>query len=88
VGITDAETSLDGRTVAVRTNDAVFFVPTASLVAGRMTEATTFSLRRLGEPKGEGVALGTNGEVFLIGEGGGGRQATGTFARLTCMATP
>ncbi len=85
--ITDAEASADGRTVAVRSNDALFLLPTAALVAGRLSEASVFSLRPLGEPQGEGVALGDVGDVFLVGEGGG-RRGTGTFARLSCMAAP
>lgn len=83
--VTDAESSSDGRTMAVRTNDTLFVVPTASLLAGRLSDAAVFSLRQLREPQGEGVALGSMGEVFLVGEGGG-RRATGTFAALSCMA--
>ena len=85
--ITDAETSADGRTVAVRTNEALFLVPTTALIAGQLSAAAIFPLHRLGEPQGEGVALGANGDVFLVGEGGG-RRASGTFARLTCIAAP
>jgi hypothetical protein len=83
--ITDAETSADGSMVVVRNNDTLFLVPTDALLAGRLSETVTFSLRRLGEPQGEGVAIGTDGDVFLIGEGRR-RGALGTFARLTCMA--
>jgi hypothetical protein len=83
--VTDAETSADGRTVAVRTNDALFLVPAGALLVGRLSEAVAVSLRQLGEPQGEGVALGPDGDVFLIGEGGG-RGASGTFARLACVA--
>ncbi len=82
--ITDAESSADGTRVAVRTNDTLFIVPTSSLIAGRMSDATVFSLRALGEPQGEGVALGTGNQVFVVGEGGGGRRTNGTFAMLSC----
>lgn len=82
--ITDAESSADGSRVAVRTNDALFILPTHSLLAGRMADATVFSLRALGEPQGEGVAIGSGAQVFLVGEGGGGRRTDGTFIRLSC----
>ncbi|MEQ1760985.1 MAG: hypothetical protein ABL986_21985 [Vicinamibacterales bacterium] len=81
--VTDAESSADGRTVAVRTNDTLFVLPTTALLAGRLAEASIYSLRQLGEPKGEGVAPAVDGEVFVLGEGGG-RRATGTFAALKC----
>lgn len=82
--ITDAETSADGRTVAVRTNDTLFLIPTDALLAGQLSGASVFSLRQLGEPQGEGVALGIDGDVYLAGEGGR-RRVPGTFARLRCM---
>ncbi len=82
--VTDAESTADGRRVAVRTNDELFVLPTVALLAGRWAEATRFSVQRLGEPQGEGVALGVAGDVFLLGEGG--RRSAGTFARLTCAS--
>jgi hypothetical protein len=84
--ITDAESSEDGRTVAVRSNDTLFIVPATSLLAGRLADAAVFSLRHLGEPQGEGVALGPDGEVFVTGEGGP-KRGVGGFARLSCVAS-
>jgi hypothetical protein len=81
--ITDAETSPDGRTVAVRSNDALFLLPTDALLRGQLDTAAVFSLRHLGEPQGEGVALASSDDVFLVGEGAK-RRATGTFARVSC----
>jgi len=82
--ITDAETSPDGTTVAIRTNEALFLVATDVLTDGRLTGMRSFPLRVLREPQGEGVAIGQSGDVFLAGESGGGRRRDGTFARLSC----
>lgn len=84
--ITDAETSADGRTVYVRSNDALFVVPVSSLLEGRLEDGSAFSLRRVGEPQGEGVAPAANGDVYLAGEGGS-RRGVGTFARVNCALT-
>lgn len=81
--VTDAESSSDGRTVAIRTNDQLYVLPTDVLVSGNVPPTAAFTLRSLREPQGEGVALGAGGEVFLAGEGGG-RQGAGTFAALRC----
>ena len=82
--ITDAEQSLDGKTVALRTNDTLYLVPAAELILGDLTHAREMSLKRLNEPQGEGVALGQNGDVFLAGEGGS-RSLDGSFAQLRCQ---
>ncbi len=81
--ITDAESTPDGRQVAVRSNDTLFVIATEDLLAGRLAGSAVFSLRSLNEPQGEGVAFGANGDVFLLGESGGRRDA-GTFARIAC----
>lgn len=82
--ITDAEQSLDGKTVALRTNDRLYLVPTSEVITGDLTHAREINLRRLDEPQGEGVALGQNGDVFLAGEGGT-RSVDGSFAQLRCQ---
>jgi hypothetical protein len=80
--VTDAETSLDGEWVAVRTNRDLFFYRSSDIVAGKPA-AVHVDLMRLGEPQGEGVAVGQGGIVYLVGEGGRGR-APGTVAAMTC----
>lgn len=81
--ITDAESSPDGREVAVRSNDTLFLFPMTSIVAGQTTGVREISLRHLREPQGEGVAPGRDGQLFLVGEGGG-KGRPGTFASLAC----
>ena len=78
--ITDAETSPDGRWVALRTHDAVIFYATSDILTGSIRERFRADVRPLREPQGEGVAIGADGDVYLVGENGG----VGTFARLTC----
>ena len=78
--VTDAESSPDGKWVAVRTHDAVVFYRPADLASASGREAFHADVRSLREPQGEGVAIGSAGEVYLIGESGG----VGTFARLSC----
>ena len=85
--ITDAAISPDGVWTVLRTNDALFFHRTAELMAGNWRESARTELRSLGEPQGEAVAVGTDGTIYLAGEGGGKSQP-GTFARLTCKLRP
>lgn len=82
--ITDAEASLDGRLVTIRTNDTLYVVPTADIQAGRLTNVREIDLRPLREPQGEGVALGQDGDVFLFTEGGA-RGRPGGLSRLRCQ---
>jgi len=77
--VTDAETSPDGATVAIRTNDAVVFYRTADLTSAK-PQGTTVSLRALKEPQGEGVAVDAHGLVYLTGEG----PRAGTLNTLRC----
>lgn len=81
IRVTDAETSPDGRWVAVRTHDAVLFYDTSNLISGSPREAFRADVKSLREPQGEGVAMSSAGDVYLVGESGG---AVGTFARLSC----
>lgn len=79
--VTAAETSPDGRWVAIRTHDELSFYRAADL-AGKPSPSAAFtqSLRALDEPQGEGVAFGDDDAIYLAGEG---RQA-GTFNVLRC----
>jgi hypothetical protein len=79
---TAADASRDGRWVAIRTTHSVAFYRAADLLAGRWQEAFRADVTSIGEPRGEGIALGANGVVFLVGEGAGSRG--GTFVTLFC----
>jgi len=79
--VTGASASPDGAWVALRNSDTVFFYRTPDLIGGRPATPLRFDVTPLGEPQGEGVALGAGGVVYLAGEGGGGG---GTLAALRC----
>lgn len=81
--ITDGAVSPDGRWTALRTRSTLMFYRSSDLFGGHWRESTRVDLTPLHEPQGEGVAIGPDGGVFLVGEGGGKGQA-GTFARFTC----
>jgi hypothetical protein len=81
--ITDAETTPDGRWVALRTNEALLMYRADDLAARRMDNLWYWDLRAFGEPQGEGVAMSNDGEIYLASEGGGGDKP-GTFARARC----
>jgi hypothetical protein len=81
--VTDGAVSPDGEWVALRTRGQLTFHPAAELTKGNWREARKVDLASVGEPQGEGVAIGADGMVYLAGEGGGKLQA-GTFARFMC----
>jgi hypothetical protein len=81
--ITDANASPDGRFVAIRTKEEVMFFRTKEIAAGGVDHSTPVRVVTLGEPQGEGVAIGPDGVVYLAGEGGGGKRP-GTLATLAC----
>ena len=83
--ITDGAVSSDGARVVLRTHEALYFYRTAQLLAGDWSGAEIVNLKHVGEAQGEGVSLGPNHEIYLVGEGGGGSRP-GTFARLTCSS--
>ena len=76
--VTDAETSTDGKWVAVRTNQEIGFYRTADVERGT-PRGITVSVRTLKEPQGEGVALDGQ-KVYLTGEG----SRAGTLNVLRC----
>ena len=66
--VTDAETSRDGQTVAVRTSHEVVLYRTTDLTEGRTTPRQRIPINALHEAQGEGVALdGTT--LYLSSEG-------------------
>jgi hypothetical protein len=86
---TAADVSPDGRWVAVRTTKFVSFYSAKDLIAGRWSEAFRADVSALGEPRGEGVTFAGDDSLILVGEAGGLRGASGTFARLACtLGTP
>lgn len=72
---TGADASTDGRTVALRTYEALTFY---SWESGRLVpiEGGRIALRTLNEAQGEAVALGPGGQVVLTSEAALGRGAT------------
>jgi hypothetical protein len=80
--VTDAEASPDDQWVAIRTNDALLVYRGADLLARRTESFWRTDLRFLSEPRGEGVAISNDGDVFLASERVS--EGTGTFTHLRC----
>jgi hypothetical protein len=80
--VTDADTSADGRLIALRTGEQVVLFRLADLLRGGAPIAAV-SLRGLEEPQGEGVAMDADGTVYLTSEAGGGKR-TGSLVTLRC----
>ena len=81
--ITDGAVSPGGTWLALRTNSAILLYRTGDVMAGNWQPASRVSLKKVGEPQGEGITFGDETTLYLVGEGGG-RSQPGTFARLTC----
>jgi hypothetical protein len=81
--ITDGSMSADGQWIALRTPTQLTLHRAADLLGGNWQPAGTVDLRPLGEQQGEGIAFGAGTDVYVAGEGGGGKRP-GTFARLDC----
>ena len=80
--VTDAEASPNGQWVAIRTNDALLVYRSADLLARHTHAFWRTDLRFLSEPRGEGVAISDEGDVYLASE----RVSEGaaTFTHLKC----
>lgn len=83
VAVTDAETSPDETSVAVRTSHEVAIYRTADLIRGDVSPRARIPIEGLGEPQGEGVALDENGRLYLASEGRAWNRA-GRFISLRC----
>ena len=81
--ITGGGASPDGRWVVLRTHGYVSFFVADDFVTGNARQVLKFDVTALKEPQGEGVAIGNNGAMLLVGEGGG-KHKPGTFARASC----
>ncbi len=85
--VTDAAASPDGRWVALRTKEVVMFFRTSNIVNGEVEHGAPVPVVSLDEPQGEGVAIGTDGKVYLAGESGmPGRP--GTLTAMSCLFPP
>jgi hypothetical protein len=82
--VTDAAASPDGRWVALRTKEVVMFFRAGDIVNGEIEHGAPVPVVSLGEPQGEGVAIGANGNVYLAGESGR-RGRPGTLATMSCV---
>jgi hypothetical protein len=80
-GVTGGSISPDGEWVALRTNEELMVYRAEELASGQGAEPRRFALMSVGEPQGEGVAIGADGVIYLVGEGGGGG---GTLAAIRC----
>lgn len=82
--VTGASISPDGDWVALRTYTALLLYRTSELLGGGDASPHTVDLTHLGEPQGEGVAIGENGRIYLTTEGSDG--APPSFSALDCSA--
>ena len=82
-GVTDAETAPNGSTVAVRNPDEVVMYATVDLIRGHVAAKVRIPVDALGEPQGEGVAVGDNGMLYLASEGRPWNRA-GRLLSLRC----
>jgi hypothetical protein len=83
--ITDGAVGHDGASIVLRTGSSLTFYPSAQFARGEFAVGRRVDVSHAREPQGEGVALGPNGTVYLLGEGGGGGRP-GTLIQLTCSA--
>ena len=81
--ITGAASSPDGRWIVLRAHHGITFFRAEAFVAGDWQDAGYVDVRGLRERQGEGVAIGPDNTVYLVGEGGGSSRP-GTLARLSC----
>jgi len=81
--VTGAGVSPDGRWVALRTHNAVLFYEAAPLLKGTPKKPLSYDVSWLRESQAEGVAVGNEGGLFLISEGGE-KGAPGLLAHGVC----
>ncbi len=82
--ITDGSVSPDGKWAVLRSEQQVAIFDADEFFSGRWTPDTTFDVTSAGEAKGEGVAMGDEGALHLVGEGRG-EAKPGTFVRFACQ---
>ena len=79
--VTDADASPDGEWIVVRSKEEMIFFRDEEFALAE--HGTPISLRPLGEPQGEGVAIGGDGTVYLASEGKRGQP--GSFRTMRCQ---
>jgi hypothetical protein len=80
---TGAALSMDRRWVAVRSNESVWFFNAKDFVAGNAGVPIWANVAGAREPQGEAIALGANGMIYLVGEGGS-KGRPGTLRTMAC----
>jgi hypothetical protein len=80
--VTGASATLDGGTVAIRTNESLEFFDVTGGQELLESGVGRVDLRTLRESQGEGVGFGTNGAIVLSSESVGGSPPSLTF--LSC----
>jgi hypothetical protein len=80
--VTDAEASLDGKSVVVRTSHDVVLYRAAALVRGVSAPYLRISIDGLREPQGEGVAI--DGNLIYLSSEGRPWSPAGRLLRLRC----
>jgi hypothetical protein len=81
IRITGAAASPDGRWVALRSNRMLLLYRLEDFMKG--AGPVRIDLASFNEPQGEGVAFGSDGDLYLVSEGGG-RNAAGVLTRIHC----
>jgi hypothetical protein len=82
--VTDAEASPDETSVVIRTSKVAVVYRAADLVrGGQPAQAFSIPIEGLREPQGEGIAMETDGTIFLASEGRPWNRVGG-FIRLRC----
>jgi hypothetical protein len=85
--VTDGAMSPDGQWTVLRTRASIVFYRTADFTSGNFREHQRVDLKPLGEAQGEGVALSSDGVIYVASEGGG-KQQPGSFAHFNCRPKP
>jgi hypothetical protein len=81
-GVTDAETSRDGRSVVVRTSREAVVYRAADFVGDNIRPTLRIPIGNLREPQGEGVAL--DGDVLYLASERGAWNPAGRLLSLRC----
>jgi hypothetical protein len=85
--VTAADASADGAWIALRTYTSILLYRTRALMSEGDPTPVRVSLDALTEVQGEGLAIGSNGALVLVGEGGAAGLA-GSIAIVWCPALP
>lgn len=81
--VTAATATPDGRFVGVRTYRTLYIYTANALLGGGVADAQVFDLSSLDEAQGEGLAMASDGTVWLSSEGEGGEEEP-RWSQLRC----